>query len=160
MKSIYLGVEKIQYLCMYIFLMKLRSYHFVICFSPHYFSFVEYSPVLFLWLDCISFLYIQCVVLLTDRSFCWGDTQRRRKKAAMIFECLSALLWPPKQPFPLRLVFVVSLSFLNLSSTRQADVAARARPHSLFTSVHHGFDLLRNNSRFPPLWRVPSSHVL
>lgn len=33
-------------------------------------------------------------------------------------------------------------------SSIHADVAAWTRPHSLYTGIHGGFDLLRNNSRF------------
>lgn len=57
------------------------------------------------------------------------------------------------------LSLVVSPPSWTWPSTIRADVAAWTRPHSLYTRAQCGFDLLRNNSRFPHC-AVPRPHVL
>lgn len=66
-------------------------------------------------------------------------------------------LWLPTRSLALHLVFVVSLSFLNLVSTIRADAADCTGPHGPCSSIRRGFNLLRSSSRFPPLRRAPPS---
>lgn len=93
--------------------------------------------------------------------FLWGRyIEEEQKGGSVLWMSKMCLCGYPSNP----LLSALSSQFPSLSwtcsSTIHAHVAVWTRLHSLHTSIHHRFNVLRNNSRFSPLQRAPSPHVL
>lgn len=90
--------------------------------------------------------------------FLWGRYAEEEKEA-MMFECLKcAVVATPATPSSL--LSLCGFPFLSLVSHYLCWCCRLDQTTQSVASTHHGFDLLRNTSRFPPLGRVPSRHVL